>query len=70
MTSTVRRTANPDTIQRDITAWELAKLLALEISYDPAALDAMTPEHRALTERHSRPAGLDPTHWTAPTSDS
>lgn len=51
----VVRTASPDTIQRDISAWELAKIMGLQQDYTQRALDAMTPQDRALVERHSTP---------------
>jgi hypothetical protein len=48
-----RRVANPDTIRPDITAWELAKIMALHIDYTRHGIETMDPEHRALVERHS-----------------
>jgi len=49
------RVLNASTIQPDITAHELARLMVLEVTYGRAALEAMNPEDRALVERNSRP---------------
>ena len=49
------RIANKDTVQPDITAYELWLLMLPEVTYGPDTLAAMTPEHRALVERNSRP---------------
>lgn len=48
------RVANPSTIDVSISAWQLAKLMALEIHYTPEALAAMTMEERALVEWNSK----------------
>lgn len=49
------RIATVETIQPDITALGLAQLLGLEVTWTDSALDALTPEKRALVERNSRP---------------
>jgi len=48
------RVATPSTIDVTISAWQLAKLMALEIHYTAEALAAMTTEERALIERNSK----------------
>jgi hypothetical protein len=53
------RIADGDTIRRDITAWELARLMVLHVSFTEAALAGMSEQDRQLVERNSRPvAGL------------
>jgi hypothetical protein len=49
------RIATPDTIALNITAWELAKLMLLEIRYTAEALDAMPQQDRELIEWNSKP---------------
>ena len=49
------RVLNASTIRTDITAHELARLMVLEVTYGRSALEAMTPEDRALVEQNSRP---------------
>lgn len=48
------RIANVTTIKRDITAWELARLMFLQIEFKEESLAAMLPSDRLLVERHSR----------------
>lgn len=50
----LHRVLDADTVQPDITAYELVRLMVLNVTYDQASLESMTPEDRALVERNTR----------------